>query len=131
MTTFNIGNQNAASIQNVGGDMTVRGGIHGTANLHVVELRGRLARLSKEIDRLELPADSRAIARDALDEAEAEAAAPAPRSHRIANSLRRVTDTLNDAGVLTAAAVGVIVLLSSLVSVRKVLVLEPAVVFRG
>jgi putative ABC transport system permease protein len=31
----------------------------------------------------------------------------------------------------TAAAVGVIVLLSSLVSVRKVLVLEPAVVFRG
>ena len=31
----------------------------------------------------------------------------------------------------TAAAVGVIVLLSSLLSIRKVLVLEPAVVFRG
>ena len=31
----------------------------------------------------------------------------------------------------TAAAVGVIVTLSSLVSVYKVLVLEPAVVFRG
>ena len=27
MTTFNIGSQNAGSIQNVGGDMVVRGGI--------------------------------------------------------------------------------------------------------
>jgi putative ABC transport system permease protein len=33
--------------------------------------------------------------------------------------------------VLTAAAVGIIVILATLVSVRRVLVLEPAVVFRG
>ena len=107
MTTFNIGSQNAGSIQNVGGNMVVEDGIHGTANVHVIDLRGRLAQLSKEIDRLALPAESRAWAREALAEAEAEAAAPAPRSNRIADSLRRVTETLNDAGVLASAAVGV------------------------
>jgi uncharacterized small protein (DUF1192 family) len=122
MTTFNIGNQNAASIQNVGGDMAVHGGIHGTANLHVVELRGRLARLSEEIDRLELPVDIRAIAREALAEAAAEAAAPAPRSNRIAHSLRRVTDTLNKAGVFTNAAMGVISALASAVSLVPLIV---------
>ena len=122
MTTFNIGNQNAASIQNIGGDMAVHGGIHGTANLHVVELRGRLAQLSEEIDRLDLPAESRAIAREALDEAEAEAAASSPRSNRIAHSLRRVTDTLNDAGLLTNAAVGVVRALASAVSLVPLIV---------
>ena len=79
--------------------MVVEEGIHGTANVHVIDLRGRLTQLSKEIDRLALPAESRACAREALAEAEAEAAAPAPRSSRIADSLRRVTETLNDAGV--------------------------------
>jgi uncharacterized small protein (DUF1192 family) len=116
MTTFNIGNQNAASIQNVGGDMAVHGGIRGTASLHVVELRDRLAQLGEEIDRLELPAASHAIATAALDEAKAEAAAPSPRSNRIAQSLRRVSDTLNEAGVLTNAAMGVARALASAVS---------------
>jgi hypothetical protein len=89
MSTFNIGSQNAGSIQNVGGDMVVHDGIHGTADVHVSELRGHLAHLSEEIDRLALPADSQALVRGALAEAEAEAAAPAPRSQRIAQSLRR------------------------------------------
>ena len=99
MTTFNIGSQNAASIQNVGGNMVVHDGIHGTANVHLIELRAQLAQLRDEIDRLALPAESRALASEALAEAEAEAAAPAPRSNRIAHALRRVTETLNDAGV--------------------------------
>ena len=107
MSTFNIGSQNAGSIQNVGGNMVVHDGIHGTANVHVTKLRDQLAHLSEEIDRLALPADSRALVRGALTEAESEAAAPAPRSHRIARSLRRVTETLNDAGGLANAAVGV------------------------
>jgi hypothetical protein len=122
MTTFNIGNQNAASIQNVGGDVTVQGGIHGTANVHIVELRGRLAQLGEEIDRLELPAETRAIAREALDEAETEAAAPSPRSNGIARSLQRVTDTLNDAGVVGNAAVGVMRALASAVSLVPLIV---------
>jgi hypothetical protein len=99
MTTFNIGSQNAASIQNVGGDVVVQGGIHATANLHLVELRVQLAQLRDEIDRLALPADTRAAASEALAVAEAEAAAPAPRSNRIARALRRVQTTLDDAGI--------------------------------
>jgi hypothetical protein len=99
MTTFNIGSQNAASIQNVGGDMVVHDGIQGTANVHLIELRAQLAQLRDEIDRLALPAESRALASEALAEAEAEAAARVPRSNRIARALRRVTETLNDAGV--------------------------------
>jgi hypothetical protein len=99
MTTFNIGSQNAASIQNVGGDMVVQDGIHGTASVHLVELRVQLGQLRDEIDRLALPAETRALASEALAEAEAEAAAPTPRSKRIAHALRRVRETLNDAGV--------------------------------
>lgn len=99
MTTFNIGSQNAASIQNVGGDMVVHDGIHGTASVHVIELRAQLAELREDIDRLVLPAESRVLASEALAEAQAEAAAPVPRSNRIAQALRRVTETLNEAGV--------------------------------
>jgi hypothetical protein len=121
MTTFNIGSQNAGSIQNIGGNMVVQDGIHGTANVHVIELRGRLAQLSEEIDRLALPTESHAVAREALADAAAEAAAPAPRSNRIAHSLRRVTDTLTDAGVLASAASGVVNALASAVSLVALL----------
>ena len=121
MTTFNIGSQNAGSIQNVGGNMVVEDGIHGTANVHVIDLRGRLVQLREEIDRLALPADNRARAREALAEAEAEAAAPAPRLNRIAGSLGRVTETLTNAGVLASAAVGVGRALASAVSLVPLL----------
>jgi uncharacterized small protein (DUF1192 family) len=112
MTTFNIGSQNAGSIQNVGGDMVIRG---------VAQLQGRLADLRQEIDRVTLPADSRAVAMQALAEAEAEAAAPAPRPSRIAHSLRRVTETLEDAGVLASAAVGAARALGSALSLIPLL----------
>jgi hypothetical protein len=117
MTTFNIGSQNAGSIQNVGGDMVVQDGIDGTANVNVIELRGRLAHLREEVDRLALPPRHRAVAAEALAEAEAEAAAPAPRSNRIAHSLRRVTETLDDAGALASAGVGLVRALGSAASV--------------
>jgi hypothetical protein len=116
MTTFNIGSQNAASIQNVGGDMVVQDGIHATANVHLIELRAELAQLRDEIDRLALPPGSRAVASEALAEAEAEAAMPAPRSNRIAHALRRVGEALNDAGIdvvrALAGAVSLVALLA-------------------
>jgi chorismate mutase len=121
MTTFNIGSQNAGSIQNVGGDLVIRGGIRGTATLQVAQLQGRLADLRQEIDRVTLPADSRAVAMQALAEAEAEAAAPAPRPSRIAHSLRRVTETLEDGGVLASAAVGAARALGSALSLIPLL----------
>ncbi len=122
MTTFNIGSQNAGAIQNVGGDMVVQDGIHGTANVHVVELRDRLAQLRAELEGLGLPAESHAAASQALAEAEAEAAAPAPRSQRIADSLRRVTETLNDAGALSNAAMNIVRVLASAVSLVPLIV---------
>jgi hypothetical protein len=99
MTTFNIGSQNAASIQNVGGNMVVHDGSHGTANVHLIELRAQLAQLREDIDRLALPAESHTLASEALAEAEAEAAEPAPRANRIAHALGRVRETLSDAGI--------------------------------
>jgi hypothetical protein len=115
MTTFNIGSQNAASIQNVGGDMVVQGGINATASVHVIELRDRLAQLRDDIDRLGLPAESRAVASQALAEAQAEAAAPKPRSGRIARSLRRFVDSLGDTGAVAGALTSVLTLLPLLV----------------
>ena len=106
MTTFNIGSQNAASIENVGGNMVVHDGIHGSANVHVTDLRRRLADLKAEVDQLMLPPDTRAAASEALAEAEAEAAAREPRSKRIGDSLRRVTKALGEAGALTSAGAG-------------------------
>lgn len=116
MTTFNIGSQNAASIQNVGGDMIVQGEIHATASVQLIELRSELARLREDIDGLALPGESRARASEALAEAEAEAAAAVPRPSRIAHALRRVTETLNEAGVdvvrALAGAVSLVALLA-------------------
>ena len=116
MTTFNIGSQNAASIQNVGGDMVIHDGIHAAASVHVVELRAQLAQLREDLDGLALPPQRRALACEALAEAEAEAATPAPRPNRIARSLRRVGEALNDAGIdvvrALAGAVSLVALLA-------------------
>jgi hypothetical protein len=122
MTSFNIGSQNAGSIQNVGGDMVVHHGIDGFANVHVIELRDRLAELKAEMDRLVLPTETRAAASEALAEAEAEAAAPKPRSKRIVDSLRRVTKALGEAGAITNAGVGVLRALDDALALVKLLV---------
>jgi hypothetical protein len=121
MTTFNIGSQNAGSIENVGGDMVVHGGIHGTANVQILELRDRLAELKAEVDRLALPAATQAAAREALADAEAEAATPNPRPNRIRNSLRRVTGALEDGGALATAGLGLVRALGSAVSLVALL----------
>ncbi|HET7857028.1 MAG TPA: hypothetical protein VFL41_11285 [Gaiellaceae bacterium] len=71
--------------------------------VHAVELRGRLAQLREELDRLVLSPESRAVATAALDEAQTEAARPEPRPSRIASNLDAVTDVLIEAGVLTDA----------------------------
>jgi len=123
MTTFNIGSQNAGSIQNAGGDMVIHGGVHGSASVQVIELRGRLAQLSEELYRLPLPAESHAAVRDALAEAENEAAAPAPRSDRIGRSLARVTAVLADAGALASAGTGLARALGRAVALVGMLVL--------
>ena len=121
MTTFNIGSQNAGSIENVGGDMVVHGGIHATANVHILELRNRLAELKAQVDRLALPAATRVAASEALADAEAEVAAPDPQPNRIRDSLRRLTGALEDGGALATAGVGLVRALGSAVSLAALL----------
>ena len=116
MTTFNIGSQSAASIQNVGGNMVVHDGIHGTAYVHLIELRAQLAQVRDDIDGLALPAETRAVASEALTEAEAEAATPMPRSNRITAALRRVTAALNDAGIDVGRALSGALSLAALIA---------------
>src|SRR4051794_18071400 len=122
MTTFNIGSQNAGSIENVGGDMVVHGGIHGTANVHVLELRDRLAELMTQVDRLALPGATRAPAREAPAAARAEAASSDPRPKRLHSSLRRVTGALEDGGALATAGTGLVRALAGAFSLVALLV---------
>jgi hypothetical protein len=119
--TFNIGSQNAGSIANIAGDMVVQGGFHGTAAVHLVELRNRLAELKAEVDQLALPAATRAVASVALAEAEAEAAAPVPRPSKIRDSLQRVSQALDHSDALATAGVGLGRALGSAVSLVALL----------
>jgi len=99
----------------------VHGGIHGTANVHILRLRDGLAELKAEVDRLALPAATRAAASEALADAEAEVAARDPRPNRIRDSLRRVTRALADGGALANAGAGLVRALGSAVSLAALL----------
>jgi hypothetical protein len=108
MTTFNIRDQEAATIQNVGGDMTVYGGFSSSAGPRIVELRGELAQLAEELSRLELSPEYREEADRELAGAAAEAESPEPDEGRIANRLGRLTEVLHDAGALAGGGVAAV-----------------------
>ena len=107
MTTFNIRDQHATSIQNVGGDMVVEGNFISAGTL-VVELRGELSRLTTEVGRLELPADQREAVEEELAGAEAAAEADAPDAGGIAGRLEKATAVLHDAGALVGGGTAVV-----------------------
>lgn len=71
MTTFNIGTQNAASIQNVAGDSVVEGGLHASATWETVELRAAIGRVQEEVAGLSLPAVDQALSAAASEVAQA------------------------------------------------------------
>jgi hypothetical protein len=98
MTTFNIGSQNAASIQNIGGDSAVEGGLHVSASWQTVELRAALESARKEAAGYGIPAVDRA-----LSAASAEATRPNPDNVRLAGLLNSATHGLRDAGALVDA----------------------------
>jgi hypothetical protein len=107
MTTFNIRDQDATTINNVGGDMVVEGNLM-SAGAIVVELRGELSRLATEVGRLELPADQRQAVEDELAGAEAAAEAEAPDAGGIAGRLEKATAVLHDAGALVGGGTAVV-----------------------
>ena len=107
MATFEIGSQNAGSIQNVGGDLTI-GELHVEAAWSTVEIRQELTRLQEELARVALPADSRAAAEAAVGAAAAEARRPTPDRGRIAQLLREATTVAGNAGALASAGTGLV-----------------------
>jgi hypothetical protein len=107
MTTFNIRDQRATTIQNVGGDMVVEGNLISAGSI-VVELRGELSRLAAEVGRLELPADRREAVQEELAGAETELGAEAPDASGIAGRLEKATAVLRDAGALVGGGTAVV-----------------------
>jgi hypothetical protein len=108
MGTFNIGTQNAASIVNVDGDMTVEGGIHASATWEVREVRKAVGRIQAEVAGLSLEPDTRAEVDDLLAAAAGEAHRPAPDKRRLGELLGTATQTLKDAGALAVAGTGLV-----------------------
>lgn len=105
MTTFEIGSQNAASIQNVGGDLTI-GELHVEAAWITVEVRQELGRLQEELAHAGLPPEHRAAAEVAVGAAATEAGLPVPSRERIAELLHEATTVVGDAGGLATAGTG-------------------------
>ena len=108
MGTFNIGNQNAASIVNVDGDMTVDGGIHATATWEVQAIRAAVGRLRAEVASLPLEPGTRAEVGELLEAASGEADRPRPDKRRLGELLGTATQALKDAGALAVAGTGFI-----------------------
>jgi hypothetical protein len=96
---FNIGQQQAGVINNVGGNLNVDRfeGTLQVGNQLVADLRAAL-------DRTPLPGPTRAEAGRALDEVERELERPQPDKSRIAARLEGLTRLLSSAGALAAAA---------------------------
>jgi hypothetical protein len=107
MTSFEIGSQTAASIQNVGGDLTI-GRLQVEAAWSAAAVRDELAQLRHLLDGVPLPYPARHAAEAAVAAAEAEAASPAPDQDRISQLLQRATQVLGDAGALTKAGTGLL-----------------------
>ena len=108
MTTFNVrGDQEATTINNVGGDMVVGGNFISAGSL-VIELRDELSRLATEVERLELPTSQREAVEEELASAEAAAAAEAPDAGGIAGRLEQATAVLHDAGALVGGGTAVV-----------------------
>jgi hypothetical protein len=107
MTTFEIGTQNAGSIQNVGGDLTIES-LHVEASWSTVELRQELTRLRQELAGVALPPEARAGAEAAMGAALAEAATTEPDRGAIAQRLHEATTIVGEAGALSTAAKGLV-----------------------
>ena len=108
VSTFNIGQQNAASIQNVGGDSVVEGGIHATANWEVLELRRTITRAQEGVAGLALPPAALDAVNESLGAAAKEAAQLSPDRYRVAEHLGKAANNLQEAGALVGAGTTVL-----------------------
>jgi hypothetical protein len=100
MSTFNIRRQNAANIQNIGGDAVIHGGIQATASWETLELRRAIARARDGLGELALPQPVLDDVNRSLEAAANEAAQPKPDRHGVAEHLAAATTRLKEAGAL-------------------------------
>ncbi len=105
MATFEIGSQNAGSIQNVAGNQTI-GVLRVEASWDATAVRQELVRLEEETTRTPLPHASRVAVEGALAAAAREAAGATPDRGKIAQLVQRATHVLGDAGALADAGGG-------------------------
>jgi hypothetical protein len=108
MANINIGQQNAASIQNIGGDAVIEGGIHASATWEVVELRRVIERVQEEVAALELPPPTLEAVNQSLEAAGRKAAQPKPDRHDVAEHLGNAMRTLKEADALVGAGTSVL-----------------------
>lgn len=108
MANFNIGQQNAASIQNIGGDAVIEGGIHASATWEMVELRRVIERVQEEVAALELAPTTVEAVNQSLEAAAQEAAQPKPDKHDVAEHLGNAARTLKEADALVGAGTSVL-----------------------
>jgi hypothetical protein len=108
MATFNIGAQNAASIQNIGGDAVIQGGLYAHASFEIHELRVAIADAREHAADMELPPEVRGPLDRALASAADEAARERPDKGRLANLLGTAARTLTDAGTVATAGTALI-----------------------
>jgi hypothetical protein len=108
MATFNIGSQNAANIQNIGGDAVVYGGLFGHATFEQRELRVAIARAREHMADMELPPEVRGPVDRALASAAEEAAHQQPDKSRVAELLGSAVKTLKEAGTVATAGTALI-----------------------
>lgn len=101
--TFNIGNQNAANINNVGRDQHITGGQTGIV-VTPEQAQQAFAQLRAGVQGTPLDPATSAAAQTELREVEAGLRQPEPDRKRIAGRLERLTRILLDAGSLTSAA---------------------------
>jgi hypothetical protein len=100
MATFNIGQQNAASIQNIGGDAVFHGGIEATASWETLELRRAIAQARDGLGELSLPPPVLEDVNRSLEAAASKAEELKPDRHDVAEHLATATKTLTEAGAL-------------------------------
>lgn len=108
MATFNIGTQNAANIQNIGGDAVIQGGLYAHATFDQRELRVAIARARELVADMELPAEVRVPADRPLASAADEAAQEQPDKRRVGELLATAARTLTEAGTVATAGTALI-----------------------
>jgi hypothetical protein len=102
------GQQNAANIQNIGGDALIHGGIQATASWETLELRRAIARAQDGLGELALPEPVLEDVNRSLEAAANEAAQAKPDRHDVAEHLAAATTRLKGAGALADAGSDVV-----------------------